>query len=216
MVDAVGRSVKQAPRQVCLFQCSGRECRGTRPLTRFASRTDPGSSPGQALSRKSGRGGIGGLMTDQLAGGCACGAVRYRLGSAPMFVHCCHCRDCQRQTGSAFVLNALIEADRVEVQSGDPQPFAMPTDSGQPHHIFRCPACGTAVWSEYGGRKVLRFVRVGTLDDPTALTPDVHIYVRSKLPWVALPEGVPAFEAYYDSKKLWPAESLERRRAMFG
>ncbi len=155
-------------------------------------------------------------MTDQLAGGCACGAVRYRLGSAPMFVHCCHCRDCQRQTGSAFVINALIEADRVELQSGDPQPFAMPTDSGRPHHVYRCPTCGTAVWSEYGGLKVLRFVRVGTLDDPSALTPDVHIYIRSKLPWISLPEGVPAFEAYYDSKKLWPAQSLERRRAILG
>ena len=155
-------------------------------------------------------------MTDRLAGGCACGVVRYRLRSAPMFVHCCHCRDCQRQTGSAFVINALIETDRVELDSGDPQPFAMPTDSGRPHDVYRCPSCGTAVWSDYGGRKVLRFVRVGTLDDPSTLTPDVHIYVRSKLPWVALPEGVPAFEAYYDSKKLWPAGSLERRRAILG
>jgi len=133
-----------------------------------------------------------------------------------MFVHCCHCRDCQRQTGSAFVLNALIETDRVEVLSGEPIPFAMPTDSGLSHFIYRCSACGTAVWSEYGGRKALRFVRVGTLDDPAALPPDVHIYVRSKLPWVALPEGVPAFAAYYDSKKLWPAASLARRRAILG
>jgi hypothetical protein len=155
-------------------------------------------------------------MTDGLSGGCACGAVRYRLGSTPMFVHCCHCRDCQRQTGSAFVINALIETDQVEVESGDPQPFAMPTDSGRPHHVYRCPTCGTAVWSDYGDRKVLRFVRVGTLDDPTTLTPDVHIFVRSKLPWVTLPGGVPAFEAYYDMRKLWPSESLERRRAILG
>jgi len=155
-------------------------------------------------------------MTDQLAGGCACGTVRYRLRSAPMFVHCCHCRDCQRQTGSAFVINALIETDRVELQSGDPQPFAMPTDSGRPHNIYRCPVCGTAVWSDYGDRKVLRFVRVGTLDEPSTLRPDVHIYVRAKQPWVALPDGVPAFEAYYDPKKLWPAESIERRRAILG
>jgi hypothetical protein len=155
-------------------------------------------------------------MANTLEGGCACGAVRHRMQSAPMFVHCCHCRDCQRQTGSAFVLNALIETDRVTVLSGDPAPYPMPTDSGRPHNIFRCPACGTAVWSEYGGRKELRFVRVGTLDNPAALSPDVHIFVRSKLPWVKLPEGVPAFEAYYDSKKLWPAASLERRRAIFG
>ena len=152
----------------------------------------------------------------ELAGRCACGAVRYRLASPPMFVHCCHCRDCQRQTGSAFVLNALIETDRVNLLSGDPQPLAVPTDSGRPHRIFRCPSCQTALWSEYGGVAKLRFVRIGTLDEPTALQPDVHIYVRSKQPWVTLPAGVPAFEAYYDSKQLWPAASLERRRAIFG
>src|ERR1700741_2434802 len=102
---------------------------------------------------------------------CSCGAVKFRLLSAPMFVHCCHCRDCQRQTGSAFVLNALIEADRVELLSGEAKPCAMPTDSGRPHSIFRCPDCATAVWSNYGGLTKLRFLRVGTLDDPTALPP---------------------------------------------
>ena len=155
-------------------------------------------------------------MSHALEGGCASGAVRYRLTSEPMFVHCCHCRDCQRQTGSAFVLNALIETDRVTLLSGTPEPVQMPTDSGRPHEIFRCPKCQTAVWSDYGGRRVLRFVRVGTLDDPGALAPDVHIYTRSKLPWVRLPEGVPAFEAYYEMSKLWPAASLERRRAILG
>ena len=155
-------------------------------------------------------------MTNNLEGGCACGSVRYRLASAPMFVHCCHCRDCQRQTGSAFVLNALIEADRVRLVSGDVDGAGAPTDSGRPHMIYRCRPCKIAVWSNYGGVDKLRFVRIGTLDEPAALTPDVHIYVRSKLPWVKLPEGVPAFEAYYDSKKLWPEGSLERRRVIFG
>src|SRR5580704_19523524 len=103
-------------------------------------------------------------MTDGFEGGCACGAVRYRLASLPMFVHCCHCRDCQRQTGSAFVINALIEADRVAILAGDARPVAVPTDSGSPHHIHRCPTCQTAVWSIYGGCSLLRFVRVGTLD----------------------------------------------------
>jgi hypothetical protein len=150
----------------------------------------------------------------RLEGGCACGAVRYRLASGPLFVHCCHCRDCQRQTGSAFVLNAIIETDRIALLSGAPEPVTVPTDSGRPHRIFRCPNCQAAVWSEYGGVAKLRFVRVGTLDDPAALPPDVHIYVRSKLPWVKLPDGAPAFEAYYASKALWPAASLERRRAI--
>jgi hypothetical protein len=155
-------------------------------------------------------------MADRLEGGCFCGAVRYRLESGPMFVHCCHCRNCQRQTGSAFVLNAIVETDRVTILSGAPVPTAMGTDSGRPHSIFRCPSCQTALWSEYGGIKALRFVRVGTLDDPTALPPDVHIYTRSKQPWVALPEGVPSFPEYYNSRDVWPAASLERRRAVLG
>ena len=155
-------------------------------------------------------------MTETRDGGGARGGVRYRMNSAPMFVHCCHCRNCQRQTGSAFVINALIETDRVALLAGEPAALAVPTDSGRPHRIFRCPACQTAVWSEYGGLAALRFLRVGTLDDPAALAPDIHIYVRSKLPWVTLPAGVPAFEAYYDSKKLWPEASLARRRAVLG
>ena len=155
-------------------------------------------------------------MSEGLEGGCACAAVRYRLASAPMFVHCCHCRDCQRQTGSAFVLNALIEADRVVLLAGEPQPIVVPTDSGRPHQIYRCGACQTAIWSVYGGRAAVRFVRVGTLDDASALPPDVHIFTRSKLPWIVLPESAPAFDVYYDTEKLWPAASLERRRALFG
>ncbi|HLW90195.1 MAG TPA: GFA family protein [Roseiarcus sp.] len=154
-------------------------------------------------------------MSEKREGGCACGAVRYRLESAPMFVHCCHCRDCQRQTGSAFVLNALIETDRVTFLSGEIEPVPAPTESGRPHRIGRCVKCKTALWSEYGGVAKLRFMRVGTLDDPGSLPPNVHIYTRSKLPWVVLPEGVPAFEAYYDSKTLWPQASLERRSAIF-
>jgi hypothetical protein len=152
--------------------------------------------------------------TDEMEGGCACGAVRYRLASAPMFVHCCHCLDCQRQTGSAFVLNALIETARVELLGAEPVRFEMPTESGRPHGIYRCEKCGTAVWSEYGGLATLRFVRVGTLDDPRALAPNVHIYTRSKQPWVDLPAGVPAFDAYYDARTVWPADSLERRAAV--
>jgi hypothetical protein len=152
----------------------------------------------------------------KLEGGCSCGAVRYRMEAAPMFVHCCHCLDCQRQTGSAFVINALVETAAVAVQGAQPVRFEMPTESGRPHGIYRCGACGIAVWSEYGGVAALRFVRVGTLDDPRAAPPDVHIYVRSKQPWVTLPASVPAFDTYYDSKQLWSADSLARRRAIFG
>lgn len=151
-----------------------------------------------------------------MEGGCACGAVRYRLTSGPMIVHCCHCRDCQRQTGSGFVVNALIETDRIVVASGAPEPTRMPTDSGRVHDVYRCPRCRTALWSDYGARPALRFVRVGTLDEPVALPPDVHIFTRSKLPWVGLPEGARIFEVYYDMRKEWTPEALARRRAAVG
>ena len=152
----------------------------------------------------------------ELTGGCSCGDVRYRLTSRPMFVHCCHCLNCQKHTGSAFVINLLIEADRVKLLGVEPQPTEMPLNGGSPNQIFRCPRCLVAVWSVYGGRSQVRFVRGGTLDDPSAVAPDVHIYTRSKLPWVKLPPSVPAFETYYDTATLWPAESLERRKALFG
>jgi len=147
-----------------------------------------------------------------MEGGCACGVVRYRLTSEPMFVHCCHCLNCQRQTGSAFVINLLIEADRVQLLSGEPAPVDVPRDDGSTQRIHRCPDCQVAVYSEYG-RPEVRFVRGGTLDEPSSVAPDVHIFTRSKLQWVTLPEEVPAVEVYYDSKALWPAESLERLRA---
>jgi hypothetical protein len=146
-------------------------------------------------------------------GGCACGTVRYRLTSEPLFVHCCHCLNCQRQTGSAFVINALIEASNVELISGEPQAIAVARRGNQKQKIWRCPICQIALYSDYGDPKIL-FVRTGTLDDPTTVSPDVHIYTRSKVPWVTLPEAVPAFEAYYDSKKLWPSASLERVGAL--
>ena len=146
-------------------------------------------------------------------GGCSCGAVRYRLNAEPLIVHCCHCLNCQRQTGSAFVINALIETDRVELLSGEPQPVDVPRDDGSMQRIFRCPQCEVAVFSQYTYPAV-RFVRAGTLDDPSSVEPDVHIYTRSKLPWVTLPETTPAFDAFYELDKLWPPASLERLAAL--
>jgi hypothetical protein len=150
-------------------------------------------------------------------GGCACGAIRYRLKREPMFVHCCHCTACQTETGTAFALNALIESDQVETLAGEPQPTMIASESGKGQQVWRCPQCKVAVWSNYGGAgDLVRFVRVGTLDKPHGLEPDIHIYTRSKLPWVRLPEGALAVEAYYDTKQVWPEESLERRKALFG
>lgn len=145
-------------------------------------------------------------------GGCDCKAIRYRMTTKPMFVHCCHCRWCQRETGSAFVLNALIESDRVQLLAGGPEVIDTPSHSGRGQLIARCPTCKIALWSTYS-LPTVRFIRVGTLDDPDLAPPDVHIFTASKQPWVILPPGAPVFAEYYDPSKLWPADSLERRAA---
>jgi hypothetical protein len=152
-----------------------------------------------------------------LEGGCACEAVRYRLRRNPMFVHCCHCTSCQTETGSAFVINALIESGGVETLKGEPVAVMTPSESGRGQQIWRCPECEVALWSNYGGAKdIIRFVRVGTLDEPGEIEPDIPIYTRSKLPWVRLPVEALAVEEYYDIASVWPEESLKRRKAVFG
>ena len=152
-----------------------------------------------------------------LEGGCACGAIRYRMNRDPMFVHCCHCTSCQRETGSAFAINALVESAEVETLKGSPEAVMTPSESGRGQQVWRCPSCKVALWSNYGGSiDVLRFVRVGTLDHPAKVEPDIHIFTRSKLPWVRLPEGARAVEGDYNRVNVWPAESLERRKALFG
>jgi hypothetical protein len=151
-------------------------------------------------------------MGVQREGGCACGSVRYRLTDDPLFIHCCHCLNCQRQTGSAFVINLLIERDRVELFGAEPQAVDVPRDDGSMQRIYRCPTCEIAVASEYT-RPYIWFVRGGTLDEPRGIEPDVHIFTKSKVDWVVLPEGTPAYEIFYDIDELWPAASLARARA---
>jgi len=173
-------------------------------------------------------------MQNLPTGGCFCGAVRYTLRAPPMFTNCCHCLDCQRQTGAAFAINAIVEASAVEIIAGEPVRVTLPTDSGQPHDVYRCSICQTALWSDYGRRGWLSFLRVATLDNPHAIAPDAHIFTRSKVPWVELgavaPPGGTARSAtlapgsatgkpplvcdvYYDMASEWPAASHARRAA---
>jgi hypothetical protein len=148
-------------------------------------------------------------------GGCTCRHVRYRMLTRPLFVHCCHCRWCQRETGSAFALNAMIEADRVQLLDGDVTVVDTPSNSGKGQRISRCPKCAIAVWSNYAGAgDAIRFVRVGTLDEPSKLPPDIHIYTASKQPWLTLPADTPAETEYYRAAERWPAEILERGAAL--
>lgn len=146
-----------------------------------------------------------------LEGGCTCAAVRYRVMTAPLFVHCCHCRWCQRETGAAFALNALIEADRVNLLKGEPEIVLTPSNSGKGQRIVRCPQCRVAVWSNYAGAgDAVHFIRVGTLDNPDALPPDIHIFTSSRQPWVVLSQETPAVEEYYRRSDHWPQSSMER------
>lgn len=148
-------------------------------------------------------------------GGCDCRFVRYRLHTRPLFVHCCHCRWCQRETGTAFALNAMIESDRVELLAGEVDVVDTPSASGFGQQIARCPHCRIALWSHYAGAgPLLAFLRVGTLDNPDLLPPDIHIFTASKQPWVLLPPGMPVVPEYYDRKAHWPAESLARHQSL--
>jgi hypothetical protein len=150
-----------------------------------------------------------------LEGGCSCRYVRYRMTSGPLFVHCCHCRWCQRETGTAFALNAMIEADRVETIGGEPELVDTPSESGKGQQIARCPRCRVAVWSHYAGAgPSVKFMRVGTLDEPDHFPPDIHIFTASKQPWVVLPPGATAVPEYYDLRHHWPPESLARGQVL--
>lgn len=148
---------------------------------------------------------------ETIEGGCTCGDVRYRVTAPPMFVHCCHCRWCQRETGSAFVINALVEADRIEVLSGQVEIIDTPSASGRGQKIHRCPTCKIALWSNYAGAgDRIHFVRVGTLDEPDRVSPDIHIFTSSKQSWVTLPADVPAVPEFYRFQDYWSAESIGR------
>lgn len=149
-------------------------------------------------------------------GACSCGLVRFRVTRPPMFIHCCHCTLCQRQTGSAFVLNGLWEASAIEQLGEAPVAISMPTESGLAHDVYRCPRCQVAVWSDHRRRKVLLFVRVSVLERRAELPPDVHIFTRSKVPWLTLPPDARAFDEFYEIDREWPAESLARRKALLG
>jgi hypothetical protein len=148
-------------------------------------------------------------------GGCDCGEIRYRLETRPLIVHCCHCRWCQRETGAAFALNAMIETDRVSRLAGEVDMVDLPSESGLGQSVARCPSCRVALWSYYGGAgSLLSFVKVGTLDDPDRLPPDIHIFTESKQSWMPLPDGAPAVPVYYRRSEVWPTESQARYEAL--
>ena len=155
--------------------------------------------------------------TEDLKGGCTCGYVRYEIDSMPLIVHCCHCRICQCQTGAAFAINALFETKDVNLTNGEVHEIVVPTPTGTGQTIARCPKCEVAIWGNYhmgGIRDMIRFVRVGTLDNPDLLPPDVHVYTMSKQPWVILPPDALAFDEFYEFEETWPSRSEEIRKSL--
>ncbi len=154
------------------------------------------------------------MASSLFEGGCGCGAVRYSVTGPPLFVHCCHCTWCQRETGSAFALNAMIESSHVAVLGGSPETVDTPSASGRGQKIVRCPQCRVAVWGHYGASgTAIAFLRVGTLDDQHVMAPDVHIYTSTRRPWVRLGDGAPVFEAFYDPRVTWPPDVMARYQA---
>jgi hypothetical protein len=150
-----------------------------------------------------------------MEGGCTCRNIRYRLHGKPMIVHACHCTWCQRETGTVHALNAMYEAERVEHTAAEPEIVDTPSASGKGQRIARCPLCKVAVWSNYpGAGPAVRFVRVGTMDDPAQCPPDVHIFTSTKQPWVTLPPDARAFAEYYKLDEVWSDEAKQRRRIM--
>jgi hypothetical protein len=151
---------------------------------------------------------------EMMEGHCSCNRLRYRLKAKPMIVHCCHCSWCQRESGSAFAVNAVIETDNVEMVFGEPDTIEIPSASGKGQKVVRCPHCRVALWSHYGGGgEAISFIRVGTLEDPGACPPDVHIYTSTRQDWVVLPEGARSFEGYYDPRQEWSEEGKARWKA---
>jgi hypothetical protein len=154
-------------------------------------------------------------MSETFDGGCDCRHLRYRMLDAPLVVHCCHCRWCQRESGASFALNAMIESDRLRLLAGVPDMVDTPSDSGAGQQIARCPHCRIALWSHYAGAgPLVSFVRVGTLDEPDRLPPDIHIFTASKQPWVLIPPDMKAVPEYYEREDVWSQKSLARRRVL--
>ena len=156
-------------------------------------------------------------MNESYEGGCICGAVRYRLASEPIFVHACHCTECQRLSGSAFAVNAPIEMDRVALLAGTPRRYVVPTDTGRTQTLLRCPDCGVALWSHHPELgEGIALVFVGTLDEARRFSPAAHCFTRSKHAWIGLPSTHAAADGHYESSLVWPPASLARVAAVLG
>ena len=143
-------------------------------------------------------------------GSCSCGSIKYTLRESPMFTQVCHCNLCKKITGSAFIINSMIEGWNFNLDTGVLKSYFGPTGSGRQHIIKRCNECGEAIVSYFGNTEHLAVIKVGSLSEPNLLPPQAHVFVNTKLDWLKLDDGLPQFQAFYDFKSLWPEKSYER------
>ena len=146
-----------------------------------------------------------------VTGGCYCGAVRYRLLTAPLFCYACHCADCHKHTGSVFACFTSIEAEFVAfIGPTPPKVSVRARPDGVERRTTFCPECGTNLWTRGEKDPVTIDVKTGTLDHPELMEPDLHSYFESRIPWVLLPEGAKTCLGQFDFRKEWPPSSLQR------
>jgi hypothetical protein len=128
-----------------------------------------------------------------MTGGCQCGAVRYELGGPPLELYCCHCRECQKQSASAFGISVIVPREAFLLTAGTPRFWSRPTDTGRTLECAFCPDCGTRLFHRYDAAAPMLSVKGGSLDEPVDLTAAVHIWTARMLPGIVLPAGAVTF-----------------------
>lgn len=123
-----------------------------------------------------------------MVGGCLCGSTRYEIAAEPTLIYACHCSDCQKATGSAFVLAMRVPPGRIVCTQGGAKPYVRARADGRKRSVFRCPHCLTALWSENVEPSKYVTVYAGTLDDSARLPPPAHVWTQDAQPWIGLPK----------------------------
>lgn len=142
-------------------------------------------------------------MSEILSGGCACGQLRYTWTAGIKFrIYACHCKDCQTRSGSAFALQMGAMAIDLSVL-GNTIEGKIVQPSGAVATQFACPQCLTRVYASNDQRPGYLTVRAGTLDDSNSITPAFHLWVKSKQPWVVIPDDVPALATQPTNQAEW-------------
>ena len=127
----------------------------------------------------------------QLTGSCLCGALKYTCSSEPLFTAACHCKSCQKSTGSAFSVVVGVQRADVTIEGDTRTTYESLGDSGRPTYRHFCAQCGSTIMAEMAARPDLAFIAAGTLDHPEALVPQLHVYWRDHQIWLETLDTLP-------------------------